>query len=141
MGLFDMITVECTLPLPGLDRAGTKWQTHDLDEAMESYIITADGILMKERFHIEDRADRSKPGLLGIFGTMTQVHDGWDETGYSGTINFYSDAADEDFEYDAEFVDGKITSVKRTDKDPSPAMAALLENVRLKKDLAQREEK
>lgn len=43
MGMFDFLLCEYPLPLDGM--AGVKWQTKDLTCELETYRITADGVL------------------------------------------------------------------------------------------------
>jgi hypothetical protein len=90
MGMFDYVRVEC--PIEGVPNpAAIDWQTKDFDwPFMEQYKITADGRLLHEIVHYEDRSDKA----LGIgpepfAGCMTSVHEGWKDLDYHGELGFH----------------------------------------------------
>jgi hypothetical protein len=138
MGMFDMVIVEFSLPDAGASEV-KGWQTRDFpDPLLENYKITADGRLLRERIHYEDRSDPQY--LIGTFerlaGSMTSIHDGWDDVHFHGILNFYGNKYSgelrmiscapetfgkdllhpepaEWFEYNAKFTDGQLVSIER----------------------------
>jgi hypothetical protein len=133
MGMFDTLTVEYPLDP---ETAGVTWQTKSLDCMLDEYLLSAGGELMSERYHLEDRSDPSQPGLLGLLGALFRVHEGWDETHYTGSLNFYAWIAptNQFLEYEAEFLDGKTTSIKRI--QPKPEIAVDIEGTeRIERDM------
>lgn len=143
MGMFDRIVMEYPLPDPGAV-AVKEWQTKDFpDPYLENYKITADGRLMRERVHYEDKSDPKAPkgSLENPWGCMTPVHEAWEDMNYHGMLNFYGDAHTgellaislkpetfgqdlnhpeemEWFEYNAKFTDGKLVEIERLRHEP-----------------------
>jgi hypothetical protein len=73
--MFDTVIVEYPLPDAGSAEV-RQWETNSFSwPAMENYLLTAKGFLMKERFHCEDRSDPTIPGLLGLAGSLTKIHE------------------------------------------------------------------
>lgn len=113
--MFDNVIVEHPLPDDGAERSdGGGWQTKAFDCFLENYRITADGRLLKEDYHTEDRSDPTATGLLALSGRMTKVHEGWTDTGFHGRFNFYAiGSSGEWLEYLATFTHGKLESLER----------------------------
>ncbi len=103
MGMFDYVIPECALPDTGAAEV-RQWQTKDFDwPFMHKYRITADGRLMHERVHYEDRGDRSA---------------GWDDTNFHGVLNFYGFTDGREwYEYNATFTHGQLEGVARVTRD------------------------
>ena len=102
VGLFD--DVICEYPLPGWPEGEEpRFQTKDLDCAMDTYRITPDGRLLASRYeHASD-------------GTRRRV--GWRDTEHHDYLVFYTSverAGDREwFEYRAKFTDGRIVDLLR----------------------------
>jgi hypothetical protein len=139
MGMFDSLQVQ--IPLPGLeDSSSIKFQTKDLENCLEVYRITPDGVLEIEEYDVEDRSDPNATGLSRIIGMATRIPTGWRAVDYSGNVTFYGDKnsgelfliypdgrvnilgadgveearpAAEWFEYTATFDHGRILSIER----------------------------
>lgn len=119
MGMFDYVVPECELP----DEAGRlvrEWQTKDFDAPfMDTYRITAEGRLMEEVYHIEDRSDKNAPegSVMRLLGIMTKVHEGWRDANFHGVLNFYGstshDWKGEWIEYNATFTHGALEKIER----------------------------
>ena len=138
MGMFDRVIVEFPLPDAGASVV-KEWQTKDFpDPDLENYRITADGRLLHERIHFEDRSDsQCSVGAFSLLaGSMTPIHEGWDDLCFHGILNFYGDKYSgelrmistaretfgqdllhpepaELFEYNAKFTDGQLVSIER----------------------------
>jgi hypothetical protein len=136
--MFDCIVVEYPLPDSGASVV-REWQTKTFpDPWLENYKISSDGRLLRQRFRIEDRSNPKYE--IGSFerleGSMTRIHEGWDDTNFHGILNFYGDANSgeiheisfrpdtfgqdllhptpvEWFEYNAKFTDGQLVSIER----------------------------
>lgn len=123
MGMFDYVIPEC--PMPSEARHVDGWQTKDFDCQMIDYRITAEGRLMREIVHYEDRSDpTAEPGTLAsIVGMMTKVRDGWADMNHHGVVNFYTHSPGEGWlEFNATFTHGQLEKVERID-DRYPAAA------------------
>lgn len=121
MGMFDYVVPECALPDEAAKLVG-EWQTKDFDApSMDKYRITAEGRLLEEVYHIEDRSDKSAPegSFKGIRGMMTKVHEDWRDLNFHGVLNFYGstsrDWKGEWIEYNARFTDGQLVGIERTE--------------------------
>lgn len=138
MGMFDILIVEVPLPDAGAAEV-REWHTKDFaDPFMENYKITADGRLLHERIHLEDRSDPqySIGSNKRFVGCSTRIHEGWDDVHFHGILSFQGDensgetrlisfTADgvgkdlfhpepaEWFEYKAKFTDGQLVSIER----------------------------
>jgi hypothetical protein len=138
MGTFDIVILGFSLPDAGAADV-TQWQTIDfLDPHLRKYKITANGRLFRERERYEDRSDPQFP--IGICerlaGSMTPIHEGWEDVHFHGILNFYGDKHSgetrsisfapetlgkdilhpepaEWFEYNAKFTDGQLVSIER----------------------------
>lgn len=119
MGMFDNVIPECPLP----DEAAKhvqEWQTKSFEQPfLHKYRITAEGRLLGELVHYEDRSDPTAPegSIAALAGCMTAVHDGWEDTNYDGVLNFYGtttpDWQGEWVEYDATFKNGQLEKIER----------------------------
>jgi hypothetical protein len=138
MGMFDIVTVEYPLPDAGAAEV-REWQTKGFpDPLLEHYKITANGRLLHERIHYEVQSDPQYPigNSEHRAGSMTRIHEGWDDVHFHGILNFYGDKYSgelrlispapetfgkdllhsepaEWFEYNAEFTDGQLVSIER----------------------------
>lgn len=120
--MYDTIFCKYPLPMPDDPKGYTSsydFQTKDLDLALELYSIDENGQLflhLSEGEWVEGNKDsESLIGRLGYFKTTRK----WlEEKIITATVTFYdyqqSNNTDYDYfiEYEAIFVDGKITSVK-----------------------------
>ena len=120
MGMFDYVVVECELP-DASAKDIHEWQTKDFDwPMMEKYRITADGRLMEELYHREDRSDPNAPpgSWRRIAGCATPVHEGWRDMNFHGVLNFigiadYDRPSETWFEYNATFTHGQLEKIER----------------------------
>lgn len=122
MGMYDTIICKYPLPLPDDPKGYTgsdDFQTKDFDQSLATYNIDENGQLFIHRYDGEwvegDKNSDSFIGKLGYFKTTKK----WLEVlNTTITVVFYdyqhSQNTDYDYfiEYEAVFVDGKITSVK-----------------------------
>ena len=113
MGMFDNVEVEYPLPDEAARHVG-EWQTKDLDCWMDVYRLTAEGRLMEEVYHTEDRSDKSAPpgSLASVRGIWSKVHEDWKDMNYHGVLNFYGHTTHgrEWVEYNATFTNGQLVS-------------------------------
>jgi hypothetical protein len=133
MGLFDTVLCERKLPLtkeikkafPNRDWSKADFQTKDLDNTLSTYYIKKNGYLYTEQVEGENvrvmtEAEEKKIKKQGKFcwpykfveKSRTSVKEE-----ITNTVNFYSYDDDEanntwDIEFDAEFVKGKLISLK-----------------------------
>lgn len=98
MGIFDSVYIESGVTLPEFDGdvSDLVWQTKTFYPARDRYKITADGKLLTDRYRREV--------------------DGWTNTAFHGTFEFYARVEGELFEYVASFVDGNLDEVNRIHK-------------------------
>lgn len=131
MGMFDYVRCDAALP-DDEARAVREWQTKEFDApSMDTFHITAEGRLMEEVYHTEDRGDKSAPdgSLERVRGIWTKIHEGWRDMNYHGTLEFHGIAGWEagDGQWDdarhksvrcvATFVNGQLVSVGRAAPD------------------------
>ena len=96
MGMFDIVIVEFLLPDAGaavrVAPDGRPLISCN-DPRLGNYKITANGRLFRERARYEDRSDPQYP--IGTFerlaGSMTPIHEGWEDVHFHGILNFYGD--------------------------------------------------
>jgi hypothetical protein len=93
MGMFDWITCEYPLPDYPKNAPRDEFQTKDLALVCDEYTIDGNGILKLTRCSYSERVNENSH--------------------YIGTLNFYHKYKDDWYEYDAEFIDGKLISVNR----------------------------
>jgi hypothetical protein len=117
MGMFDTVLPECELPgSPPTAARISWWQTKTFEwPGLDRYRITAEGRLMEEVYHIEDRSDPTLPEdtLARLRGCMTRVHEGWRDMNFDGVLNFYALIDDGWWEYNATFAEGHLVSIER----------------------------
>jgi len=136
MGMFDQII--CNYPLPGKAPAFIEpdhiFQTKDLDNFMDTYIISEDGLLKKThnehmKYEYEDEDEDEDESNTN---TANENED------YTGSISFYTSNIcamgsgtytrnGEDYEsvtYKAVFINGKVTSIVESERDIGPAFSS-----------------
>ena len=131
--MFDTITSERKLPLtkelkkafPNRDWTKVSFQTKDLDNTMSDYVIKKNGFLYAEKVEGEyvrtmseeaEKAERKKTRWCWPY-KFVESSRSFVKQEITQTINFYEYENDEegnswDIEWDAEFVKGKLTSIK-----------------------------
>lgn len=123
MGMFDNVIVE--VPIEGVENpAAMEWQTKDFDmPAMDVYKISAEGRLLHERVHYEDRSDKNaEPGSLkALWGCMTPIHEGWDDLEYHGDVSMVGRVEREWIDVTARFTEGQLTWIRRDAPPASPS--------------------
>lgn len=124
MGMYDLLV--CGFPLPGNPPAwvvGHEFQTKDLNNMLELYTITPDGMLMvkhEERRRVNDESWMDDEGMVRQ----------WDERVlYHGDIIFYTDGDTPEshgervwLEYRARFSHGLLDSIERVSAKGIPGM-------------------
>lgn len=95
MRIFDDVSVSPDVSLPGFDGdpSTVGWQTKTFVPARDRYELTASGRLLTDRYRVDD--------------------DGWTDTGFHGSFEFYAHLGSQWFEYEATFVDGDLESIDR----------------------------
>ena len=133
MGMYD--DVKCEYPLPdtpaGMDLG---FQTKTFGDGftgsfMDKYTITKEGdlVLHKEAWELvpeEERPYWGKPEweknpLLQLVGSMKTIPLGDEIVDYHGVVNIYTIVGETWYEYEFKFTDGKVTDVKRVNKELS----------------------
>lgn len=86
MGVFDYITVKYQGHGIG-DVSEEEFQTKDTPaQYLDRYEIREDGTLWHEAYDTEYRSDPTKPGKLGMLGSLTQVNHRWERVDYYGEL-------------------------------------------------------
>ena len=127
MGLYD--NVKCEYKLPGATKEvqNDVFQTKDFECAMDNYTITEDGKLFRSVYEYYEVPEEERP----YYGTSE-----WDQKLYKlvgctrskfvkdikvnhhGIIFIYTIIKNKEWwEYEIKFTDGKITKIKRINKD------------------------
>jgi len=119
--MYDTIFCKYPLPMPDDPKGYTgshDFQTKDFDLALESYDIDENGRLFLHRFEREwVEGNKDSESFIGKFGYLNVTKKWLEELKTTATIVFYdylsSNNTDYDYyiEYEAVFVNGKITSV------------------------------
>lgn len=103
MGLFDDVKVEFPLPDPAYQ--DLDFQTKDFDCEMDTYLITADGKLIRNTAKVQLKNDEYVP----IGGNISEVD-------FHGDFNFYTSLENQDLkwlEYKARFTEGVCQWIRR----------------------------
>lgn len=95
MGIFDDVSVAPGVSLPGFDGdpSTVGWQTTMFVPVRDRYELTASGRLLTDRYRVDD--------------------DGWTDTAFHGSFEFYAHVGDQWFEFEATFVDGDLEAIER----------------------------
>lgn len=117
MGMFDEVTVNFSLPKGIVPGTAKVWQTKTFEYPfMEQYIITENGRLLKEKCHYEDKSNPKAKGIMRLFGMMSKVHDGWEDTNYHGILEIHTVYKDFYYSCTAKFTNGKCIKIKLNSK-------------------------
>jgi len=162
--MFDTIYIKSALPLNKELKAlkDLKWeefdfQTKDLENTLSTYEITKTGklrYLEVEREWVDDEGAFLK-------GHMKEVSSKWVDTKHTGKVRFYhsfttnksnisifSDTLKDDtdlegydwwVEFEAEFVKGKLTEIKLTKAEKTPAKIRIVQHLEWAKELKKKE--
>ena len=118
MGMFDEITSQIELPIVG---KGVYLQTKDFDNALDKYIITEEGRLLKENAHYEVVPEEERPNYgkpewnmpLGrLAGSIKKVSHGWIDTNFHGILHAYCSREEGFINYRFKFTDGYLESIE-----------------------------
>lgn len=121
MGMFD--DIQCDYPLPDPEYQALRYQTKSLDRQLNSYMITADGKLIRHyvQYEIIPEHQREPPSSLPIFREVEGSREDI-EVPFHGTVNFYTTYPEnmeggewEWVEYSACFTHGKVEWIKRSE--------------------------
>jgi hypothetical protein len=126
MGMFDYL--RCEYPLPAPNAQALDYQTKDTGaQYMDTYVITAEGRLVHEKYDVEDRSDPKAEGLDALLGSMTRVNKRNSEPlDFTGEISFYTGGDYNEptrwwIEFSAYFINGLLQSMTLvSDTRPSP---------------------
>lgn len=106
MGMFDNITCDYKTEPP---TKGIHFQTKDTPaQYLDKYEIREDGTLWHEDYDIEDRSNPNAKGLLRFCGLQSKVNKRWEQIFLTGEIQFYNYGDDDELDYSAYFVKGKL---------------------------------
>lgn len=130
MGMYDSIECEYPLPMPDDPKGYTGsygFQTKDLENSLDIYIIDKDGQLFVERRETEwVGGDPNGKSFLEKSGHLRTIKTWLETVNRTCTIQFYdylsSNKTDYDYwiVYNAVFIEGKITDVKLTTFEARP---------------------
>ncbi len=122
MGMYDTMICEYPLPMPDDPKGYTgsdDFQTKDLDLSLSNYTIDENGQLFIHRFEGEwEPGNKDADSFIGKLGYFKTTKKWIEQLNTTITVIFYdyqqSNNTDYDYfiEYEAVFVNGKITSVK-----------------------------
>lgn len=122
MGMYDTIVCKYPLPIPDDPKGYTgsdDFQTKDLDLSLSNYTIDENGQLFVHRFEGEwEPGNKDADSFIGKLGYFKTTKKWLEQLNTTITVVFYdyqqSNNTDYDYfiEYEAVFVNGKITSVK-----------------------------
>lgn len=122
MGMYDTIVCKYPLPIPDDPKGYTgsdDFQTKDLDLSLSNYTIDENGQLFVHRFEGEwEPGNKDADSFIGKLGYFKTTKKWLEQLNTTITVVFYdyqqSNSTDYDYfiEYEAVFVNGKITSVK-----------------------------
>ena len=122
MGMYDTIVCKYPLPIPDDPKGYTgsdDFQTKDLDLSLSTYTIDENGQLFVHRFEGEwEPGNKDADSFIGKLGYFKTTKKWLEQLNTTITVIFYdyqqSNNTDYDYfiEYEAVFVNGKITSVK-----------------------------
>lgn len=122
MGMYDTIVCKYPLPIPDDPKGYTgsdDFQTKDLDLSLSTYTIDENGQLFVHRFEGEwEPGNKDADSFIGKLGYFKTTKKWLEQLNTTITVVFYdyqqSNNTDYDYfiEYEAVFVNGKITSVK-----------------------------
>lgn len=113
MGMFDHI--RCKYPLPVRGANDLSYQTKDTPaQALDHYVIRADGTLWHQAYDVEDRSDPTAVGMRRLIGSAIRVRKRWRRERLSGEIIFYADLPPKGWlEFRARFADGELECLNR----------------------------
>jgi hypothetical protein len=122
VGMYDNIICKYPLPMPDDPKGysgSNDFQTKDLDLSLSTYTIDENGQLFIHRFEGEwEPGNKDSDSFIGKIGHFKTTKKWLEKLNSTITIIFYdyqkSDNTDYDYsiEYEAIFVEGKITSLK-----------------------------
>lgn len=122
MGMYDTIVCKYPLPMPDNPKGysgSDDFQTKDLDLSLSNYTIDENGQLFIHRFEGEwEPGNKDADSFIGKLGYFKTTKKWIEQLNTTITVIFYdyqqSNNTDYDYfiEYEAVFVNGKITSVK-----------------------------
>lgn len=131
MGMFDSLYCKYPLPIPEVQEM--QFQTKDLDNFLNNYLIDENGVLWREDYDTEDRSDPNAKGIVRLFGCMTRVNQKWVAVSdFNDEIEFYSEypSYGEKREHCgwtsflAQFKNGQMTSIQIKENDVPPYIVA-----------------
>ena len=89
MGLFDNVKFSYPLPIPQVQ--DQVFQTKDLDNQLDTYVVREDGSLWRVDYDTEDRSDPNATGLSALVGKLARVNPRQVPFPYSGEVSVYGD--------------------------------------------------
>lgn len=132
MGMFDYL--RCDYPLPARPAAQGEhvhFQTKSFDNNLDTFHLREDGSLWEQEYDIEDRSDPNAEGLDRLMGSMTRTQLRWRHMiEFTGEIEFHCGYGpktkngwhDGFIRFQAQFIDGQLTSVAILSEDISPSV-------------------
>lgn len=114
MGMYDDIRIDPAIVLPGYPKGHTQdFQTKNLNCALDTYEVRADGTLWHEEYDTVDRSDPTAEGIMRIAGMAARINPRWVQvTNFTGEIEIHDWIREENLslEYSFYFVDGHLVS-------------------------------
>lgn len=107
-------SIFCRMPLPGVGMREEGFQTKDTPgQFLENYEIRPDGTLWREAYDTVDHSDLNAPGVGSLAGSIARENKRWEREYLSGVLRFYGDTKEGWLEFEARFMDGKSTEIRR----------------------------
>lgn len=108
MGMFDSVEFECEIPEPARKCYPGGWQTKDLHNTMDVYVVTKDGQLIHRKTKLVDAPERQ-------FIKLKAVPDGEEVIDYHGDIFVIGSPSSEGAEFvemRVRFTHGKLENIE-----------------------------
>lgn len=110
MSLYD--TIKCDYPLPDAELQNEEFQTKDLEEMLNRYLIDTDGKLWRLRRGVNFFGENDPPPNIVETDRMEDMH-------YHGDICFYADTKKGWVEYSVRFTHGTVEWIRRNEEKAS----------------------
>ena len=128
MGLYNDVKCEYLLPDTPKEVQNDIFQTKDFECLMNEYVITEDGELFLSVYEYYEVPEEERPyygtpewegnQFKRLVGSMGHKFIENKKINHHGIIFIYTIASDREWwEYEIKFTDGKVTNVKRINKD------------------------
>ena len=113
MGCFDHVRLDTSIKLPDTEDTLGGFQTKAFDCCFDTYVITAEGRLLREGGGWLKEEDYEATPIDTEFHGILNFYTHIDERKYNIEKREYSPGRHEWFEFDAKFTDGNLVEIKR----------------------------